>query len=444
MAVVQLIRRKDSLGNIMRIFASNVFILGLNTLTGIIIARYLGPSGRGEQAVMIMWPQFLAYMLTLGLPSSIVYYIKKREENEGSIYMTAMIMSSILGSIAILCGLFIIPGRMDGYSEEVVDFAKWALLLAPFSLFGLINNAVLQARDEYSLFNRIRYIPNIITLILLLGLVLSDQINPFYTSMAYLLPQVPITLWTMYRMLLIYKKKWKVDYRSAKGLTGYGIRSYGTDLAGTLSSYIDQVLVVSLLSPSSLGLYVVALSLSKMLNMIQSAVVSVLFPEASGLEKRDAIMFTLRVFRISFALTLLLGLVALLLAPYLLPLLYGGEFISAVNVLKILIIQVIISSSAGTLAQGFMATGKPGRVTILQFMSLGLNAALLVVLVPNMGIMGAALSLLITNLINFLAIMVIYKIENNLSFSQFYLDKSEMIWMWNKLAKTKKYTSVDQ
>lgn len=78
MALTNSVKQRGSLGNVVQIFASNVFILGLNVLTGIIIARFLGPEGRGEQAAMIMWPRFLAYSLTLGIPAALVYYMKKK------------------------------------------------------------------------------------------------------------------------------------------------------------------------------------------------------------------------------------------------------------------------------------------------------------------------------------------------------------------------------
>ena len=55
---------------------ANVLILGVNFGTGIITARLLGPVGRGEQAAIILWPQFLAYALTLGLPSAMLYNLR--------------------------------------------------------------------------------------------------------------------------------------------------------------------------------------------------------------------------------------------------------------------------------------------------------------------------------------------------------------------------------
>lgn len=432
MALLSLMRRKDSFGYMTQIFASNVFILILNTLTGVIIARHLGPEGRGEQAAMIMWTQLLSFMVTLGLPSSIVYLMKKKEEIEGSLYIAALWMCVFLGGLAVTVGLVFIPLWMDGYSSDTINFARWALILVPFGLMGVVNNAVLQARDEYKLFNRIRYLPNVITLVLLYGLVVTGSVNPFYTALAYIIPTIPMTMWITVRQLSIYKLKQTGLLQSARKLSGYGIRSYGTDLAGTLSFYMDQVLVVGLLSPASLGIYLVALNLSKMLDIVQSSVVSVLFPQAASLQQIDAIELTLKVYRISSAITLCLGVMVIGTAPFALLLLYGNQFEAAIPVFRILIIQVAISSAAWTLAQGIMAIGKPGRVTLLKVLSLFMNVILINLLIPHMGIIGAAVALLISSIINFVIIIILYVMEYKVAWMAFLFNKQDLLWLLEK------------
>ncbi|WP_336788246.1 lipopolysaccharide biosynthesis protein [Paenibacillus sp. MMO-177] len=428
-----MLKRKDSIGYIAQIFASNVFILFLNTLTGVIIARFLGPEGRGEQAAMIMWPQLLSYIVTLGLPSSIIYYMKQKESDQGSLFLASLWMCFGLGTMSMIGGLIFLPGWMDGYSADKVQFACWALILVPFGLLGAINNAVLQAREEYALFNRIRYLPNVITLILLFALVLAGQVNPFYTSLAYLAPTIPLSVWIMVRMLKIYSFRQKGIMQSSRQLVQYGIRSYGTDLAGTLSFYIDQVLVVGLLSPVSLGIYLVALNLSKMLDIIQASVVSVLFPQASGLNQSDAIQLTLKVYRISSVITIVLVLAAIACAPLGLMLLYGKSFEDAIPIFRILIIQAAIGSATWTLAQGFMATDKPGRVTMLKVASLIMNVLLINLMTPHFGIIGAAYSLLISAAANFLFILLLYRLELGTSWSSFLFDTEDWLWVKEQL-----------
>jgi O-antigen/teichoic acid export membrane protein len=91
-------------------------------------------------------------------------------------------------------------------------------------------------------------------------------------------------------------------------MMGYGVRSYGIEVLGTLALQVDQVLVISLLSPSAMGSYVVVLSLSRMLNLFQNSVVMVLFPRAAGRSAGEVVALTGSSVRISGLITALSGI----------------------------------------------------------------------------------------------------------------------------------------
>src|SRR5918997_5012755 len=73
---------------------ANILILSLNFGTGIITARILEPSGRGELAALIMWPQFLAYTLTLGLPSALLYNLKRYPDRAPRLFSAALLLGT--------------------------------------------------------------------------------------------------------------------------------------------------------------------------------------------------------------------------------------------------------------------------------------------------------------------------------------------------------------
>lgn len=68
---------KSHLSSSVKTMFFSVLILVINMLTGILTARFLGPSGRGEQAAMVLWSQFLAFSFTFGMPSAIIYNVKR-------------------------------------------------------------------------------------------------------------------------------------------------------------------------------------------------------------------------------------------------------------------------------------------------------------------------------------------------------------------------------
>jgi O-antigen/teichoic acid export membrane protein len=375
-------------------FLANVFILGINAGTGIITARLLGPSGRGELAAMIMWPQFLAYCLTLGVPSALLYNLKRYPGQASSLFSVALLLGTLMGLLATLVGVLFIPHWLTEYSPEVVRSAQWLMLTAPAGLLALMCTFALQAQEEFTLYNAARYLPPVLILLALGTLALVWDLTPFNAALSYLLAGMPVWLWMLVRLWRFYRPVGRGLGVAFKRLTSYGLRSYGIDLLGTLAGYLDQVLVVGILAPAMMGLYAVALSLSRMLEVLQGAAIAVLFPKASGRTVGEAAALAGWVARVSTALTLLAATGLALVSPWVLGLLYGQEFVGAVTVVRLLLLKSVLDCATLVLAQAFMAAGRPGIVTVLQGTGLALVLPLLLILVPRYGLEGAGLALL--------------------------------------------------
>ncbi|KHF32862.1 hypothetical protein CM49_04948 [Paenibacillus sp. P1XP2] len=142
-------------------------------------------------------------------------------------------------------------------------------------------------------------------------------------------------------------------------------------------------------------------------------------------------------------MTIFVGFGVFVVAPYLLILLYGKSFGGAIPVFRLLIFQTAIASLSWVLSQGFMSTGKPGTVTIIRILSLGLNVALMRVLIPMLEIKGAAISLLITSVIEFLAILSIYRFKYSMKLKDFIVSKSDILWLFRQVRGRGKMNEVN-
>jgi len=180
--------------------------------------------------------------------------------------------------------------------------------------------------------------------------------------------------------------------RAFPPLIRYGIQAYGVDVVNTLAVQIEQGLLVGLLSPAQLGIYSVGLSVSRVLNVVHSSFVIVLMPKAAARKVDEVVEMTSRAVRISTATTVLGAVFVVLVAPLLLPILYGKSFAEAITVARLLVIEVVLSGMISVLVQTFMALGKPGVTTIFQIAGVALSAPLLLILVPRFGLVGAALA----------------------------------------------------
>lgn len=383
-------------------------ILVINIATGIITARALGPEGRGEQAAMILWSGFLAGVMTLGIPSALIYNFRHYPKEKSEFFAAALLVGTVMGVFASLVGIVFTPRWLSQYSAETTYVAQWLMLTAPLTLLQLVVAAALEANGEFATSNLLRCLLPLTTLIALVVLALASALTPFTAALAYALTGLPVFFWVLTRLWRLLHPQWWGIGTACKRLINYGLRSYGIDLVSTLSWYVDQVLVIGLLTPASMGLYVIALSLSRMLYVFQISVVTVLFPKTAALPTTEVVALTGRAVRVSTAFTLLASVAVLILGPVLLRLFYGSEYMGATAVLRILVIQVVLSGATMVLAQAFMALGRPGTVTILQGIGLGLSVPLMLWLIPIYGLVGAGLALLISSVVRLLLVLVGY------------------------------------
>ncbi|HEY1648173.1 MAG TPA: polysaccharide biosynthesis C-terminal domain-containing protein [Terracidiphilus sp.] len=374
--------------------ASKVVILGLQAGTGILTARALRPAGRGELAAMILWPLFAASVTTLGVPSSLIYHLRRYPEERDRLVANGFLISGIMGVFAALGMSLALPWWLRQYSPSIVHAAEWFLLTVPLCSVTLAGRAVLEASHDFSASNAIQTLTPFATLVGLLLFLSFHHINPFTAALSYIIASIP-AFWLMaVRLRRIGLRSASVKAPMMKRILGYGVRSYGIDVLGTLALQVDQVLVVSMLSPSAMGSYVVVLSLSRMLNLFQNSVVMVLFPKAAGRSATEVVGMTGDAARISSMVTAVCGIFVVLTGPTLLRILYGSEYVAAAGALRILVIEVVLSGATFVLAQAFMALDHPGVVTILQAVGLSLSIPMMLWLIPRYGIYGAAIALL--------------------------------------------------
>lgn len=422
-------KSKDNSSAAVKTMFVSVLILLVNMLTGVLTARYLGPSGRGEQTAMVNWSQFLAFSMSFGIPSALIYTAKKNPDEAGVLYRMALMIGLGFGLIAMIVGITVLPYWLDSFSPQVVVFSQWSMILCPLIVISQINNAAFRFRGDYRTFNLMRYLLPLLTLGAIGILILTDHINPYTTALAYLLPSVPLFIGMTISLLRTYSVKMKDAYVNFKRLFKYGLGSYGNDLLGQFSGYIDQILIAGLLRPADLGLYAVAVSLSRMVNFFSNSITVVLFPKASELSKDEAIALTFKAFRISTTCTLLGALLLMVAAPFVIPLLYGKDFNTALTVFRLLLLEVTISGGTMILAQVFMALGKPKFVSILQGVGLLLVIPLLFLLVPKFGLFGAGVAMLSSAMLRFLFIILNIRYNLKVKLPRLLINGEDIQWM---------------
>jgi O-antigen/teichoic acid export membrane protein len=390
---------------------ANVFVQGGNILSGVITARALGPGGRGSLAAIIMWPQFLAYGMTVGIPVATVYWLKRRPELSSDLSGAALILSAVFGVMAALVGVAIIPYSLHTYPPDTIHFAKIWVIVTPLALCAVTIMSQVQAASAFSNLNLFRVLSPLSVLAVLLIEKFTGRLTANSAALAYLLAGTPATIWIAVWAWKHFHPRFRSIVPASKLLLGYGVRAWGVDLLGTIANQVDRILVVGMLNPESMGLYVVAQSAAGVLAVLPNAVVPVSLPRSSGRSKEEITALTGRAARMTLLVMILASLPLFFFGGFLLKLVYGAKFVTASLVLPFLIVESIFDGLTSVLAQAFLASGFPGTVTLLQGSGLIASIPLLYWLIPIFGLRGAGCALMVATMLRFIFIFLNFPLK---------------------------------
>ena len=82
------------------------FVFGIGI--SVIIARILGPEGRGIYSLAILLPSFLVYFTSFSIGQASIFYLGKRRYSPKEVFGNNIIYAVLTSTFAILIGLIIV------------------------------------------------------------------------------------------------------------------------------------------------------------------------------------------------------------------------------------------------------------------------------------------------------------------------------------------------
>jgi O-antigen/teichoic acid export membrane protein len=115
--------------------------------------------------------------------------------------------------------------------------------------------------------------------------------------------------------------------------------------------------------------------------------------------------------------------------PSLLLLLYGTRFNAAVAPFLILLVESVVSSAARTLAQAFSGSGRPGAVTSLELAAVAVSVVAMLILIPSLGIVGAALATLVGGCVRLAYALVSFRPVLGVRLPPLLISRADVAWI---------------
>jgi O-antigen/teichoic acid export membrane protein len=396
---------------------TNILILVISIGTSIIIARFLGPRGKGLYTLAFLFPTFLITFTNIGIGPATVYYIGKKKYSIQEIFGVNIIFSFLISLfsliLAFLILLFFSQQLFPNVPKNYLFFSIFSIPIQVLFTFIIEIFLGLQKIKKYNFIFLLQSFLFFIFIFCFLTLMHQGvKMTIFSTIFSYFLTLI----------FLIYQTKKEIgspvfsfNKNIIKDFLQYGAKCYISNILGFLHYRVDQFMINFFLNPTAVGIYSIAVGISEKLWLIPQSAATVLFPRVSSeKDKKKLKEFTPIVCRNVFFITIFSCLILFLMGKWIILFLYSEKFLKSVSSFQFLLIGAVTFSASKILSSDIAGRGKPEINTYIGIFSVLLNIILNAIFIPKIGIVGAAWATAISYSFNFFSLLIIYaKISGN-------------------------------
>jgi O-antigen/teichoic acid export membrane protein len=403
--------RLGFLGHVNLVFLAYAANAAMSFGVAVLLARALGPQGRGVYALFLLSASITQAVLSLGLNVSAVYYLGKGTHALSRV--VANVQQVTLAS-AVVSGLLVLlawPLLGDELADREVPYWAFAFAVPLFVDYNALA-AVLQGLSRFVSMNAVIVAQPFVQLALLSIGVLTMNVQPTEAVLFWsgsMLAATALALVLLGRPALRPSELLRIDGPSLREEVRFGVQGQAGNVVQLLNYRLDQFLVLLFVSTAGVGAYAVSVTLSQSVWFFANAVAAVLLPRLAAAGEAEAARTTPVVCRNTLLLSALSAVVLGAASPWLVEALFGGDFGASVVPLVWLLPGTVALAGSKVLASYVLSQGRPLTNTLITAATLGVTLVADFALIPPFGIAGAAAASTIAYTVHFALSLVAYR-----------------------------------
>lgn len=376
------------------VFITKIINSVIGFLATVYFARLLGAEVIGLYSLIMTIVFWFGIAGEFGIGKALIKKVSENKES-GAYLFAAIIWTAFFGLFVCILILITEPLSTDYVSKfsdySTVSVVWFIIILLVTRLFNRFATKLLKGEKKVHLAGLLSTIgqflsrsAQIVFVILnfgLVGILIGNTVGLFLAGVIGL-------YWVTTRPVV-------PERRHFRSLFEYAKFSWLGSLKSRTFSDVDILLLGVFVQPSLVGVYAVAWSIAKFLNLFGSSISTTLFPEVSQVSAEESNQAAAGLIENSIAYT---GLIAIpgfiggtILAEQLLRI-YGPEFTRGATVLSLLLLAVLLRSYQMQLINAFNGLDRPDIAFRINAVFIVLNAGLNVILIWQFGIEGAAIA----------------------------------------------------
>jgi O-antigen/teichoic acid export membrane protein len=407
-----------------RLFINAGKLLSAGVVTGVIgvvvmvlSARTLGPENFGILALVIVYEQTVGKLFSFNAWQAIIKFGADALQYGNVIGFRQLIkFGFILDTTSAIAG-FILAITL---SAPIIYWLDWDFsireLIILYSVLILFNIngtpiGILRLFDRFDILSFSIILASILRLIGVIWCVLTDQ-GLYGFVFAYLISAI---IGQTYQVLSSIWVLWKNRVGNFLPQSLFGINKnfsgiwdyvWTTNLNSTIrlvSRELDEILVAALTTPTALGLYKVAKQFSRALPLIVDPLYQSIYPELARLWTKNKVVELLSLIKrstlIVCAFAVIGWVIFIIFGKWLIDIMVGVSYQDAYPTAVFYMFALVVALATFSFQPSMLAFGLPKASFTIQLIVTVIFLASLIPLVNTLGIIGAALSYVLYNLL---------------------------------------------
>lgn len=356
--------------------AASIGVVLFTVISGVLVARMLGPEARGEYGSILLIAQTATSLASLSYFDGVVVSLRSGArtdtEDPAAVIPSGLLMASFLtlivsGSLAVLLPLF-------GLTLIEVSNAHFLLISTAIAATTFVSSAFISIERSllrFDRFNMSRLLsPALYGLFLLLfWAVASDRITVATAIWLFIIGKSPMVfVWAW-----VYRKDVlsRLDPSFARRAGAAGLRLHVAFVLTVLAGGMDRLIGVATWDNAVLGQYFVAFSaVGAGIGVISSSLTAILLPYLSATPKLQRPVRINRVLRLTFLASALFVAVGFVVLPIVIPLLYGQAFAPSVRFALFMLVAMSIQPLRVVVLEASRSLGTAMPSTVIALTSI--------------------------------------------------------------------------
>ncbi|WP_185287529.1 oligosaccharide flippase family protein [Chryseobacterium lactis] len=394
-----------------------LFRRGIGALISILatttIIKNLSVEDYGIYSIFLNVITLSSTFTTLGIDAATGYVLQNKKYKPQDALINTFLLGTIISVISFfLFYILFFNLHLSDFNVIPNDIKMFMVISSVCMLFANILYSILIGNMHFKSYSFFTIIPNLSLLAALFFTTrffkLSLKETAFYFMIGYVLTVTSLSIYLIIRYRIL-KRLRKFNREISSYILRYGFQSYLSNGITFLNYRVNIFIIGYYLGTKNVGIYSTCLVIIDFVWLVSSTMASITYPMFSNpnigdLRKKLIPIIT----RSILLLTSLAFFTFYILDDFLIPLLFGQEFLVIKSILLILAPGVILFGGSKIITADFISQGKPKTNIYLNIFALIITIVVNYILIPDFGLKGAAIASSISFSCVFLLSLFIY------------------------------------